>query len=290
MLAAASVLVSILMGLCAEAASPDCARQVWKGEAPRLLNPKLAAKTRQICYSGYAVLHSGVTRTPLWSAEHLTRERVETARPLPRVNSFHPDPNLPPDQRAEVADYARTGFDRGHMAPSGDMPDPQSQDESFSLANVIPQDPEDNRVLWEAIESAVRDLTVRDGELYVVTGPVFEGENLESLNGRVLVPTQVYKAVYDPARNQAAAYLAQNTHGTAWQTLSMTDLQKLAGIDPFPALPPDAKKVAMDLPKPFWRPRRPNGRRNLDPTETSSTRRNDFVSEMLKAIDRIGKP
>ena len=38
---------------------------------------------------------------------------------MPFTKSRH----LPEDERAELSDYPRCGFDRGHMAPNGDMPD-----------------------------------------------------------------------------------------------------------------------------------------------------------------------
>src|SRR5690348_16097426 len=92
------------------AADTACPEHFWHGTAPVLTNPKLESRTRELCYSGYAVLHSGLTRTPLWSAEHLTRDRVAAARDLSRVNAFHPDPNLPADERSDLSDYARSGF------------------------------------------------------------------------------------------------------------------------------------------------------------------------------------
>ena len=64
---------------------------------------------------------------------------------MARANTFHPDPSLPPGERAELSGYARSGFDRGHMSPSGDIPDEWSQDESFSLANMIPRTRTGNR-------------------------------------------------------------------------------------------------------------------------------------------------
>jgi endonuclease G len=203
-----------------------------------------------LCYSGYGLIHSGVTRTPLTSAEHLTKERV-TAQHPERQNAFHADPNIPPADRAELDDYKRSGYDRGPMGPSRDMIDEKSQYECFSMANMIPQNSDNNRHLWEGIESAVRDLAKRKGELYVVTAPIFYGSELKRLNGRVLVPTYVFKAVYDPGKNEAAAYLVRNAEGKDFAKISVADLNKLTGLNVFPKLPANVK--AMDLPKPKMR-------------------------------------
>ena len=174
---------------------------------------------------------------------------IAAARGLPRDSEFHAEPALPPDERAELPDYARSGFDRGHMSPSGDMPDRDAQQESFSLANMVPQAPALNRGLWEGIESAVRTMAQRRGELYVVTGPIFRGDRLQTV-GRVVVPSHVFKAVLDPGRGQAGAYVAPNTDDADWQPASMAQLAQLTGMDVFPALSPRAKSVAMRLPNP----------------------------------------
>ncbi|MBL6458967.1 DNA/RNA non-specific endonuclease [Belnapia sp. T6] len=50
------------------------------------------------------------------------------------------------------------------MAPSGDMAPLEGQAESFSLANLVPQNPGSNRCLWEGTESAVRELALQEGE------------------------------------------------------------------------------------------------------------------------------
>jgi endonuclease G len=105
---------------------------------PALLNARLAERTTMLCNDAYAALASGLTRGPLWSAEHLTADALAGARTLPREGRFHADERLPLDDRAERPDYTRSGYDRGHMAPSGDMPDANAQQQSFSLANVGP--------------------------------------------------------------------------------------------------------------------------------------------------------
>lgn len=275
-------------------AGAACSQHFFGGIAPALTNPKLTAKTRQLCYSEFALLHSGLTRTPLWVAEHLTPRRARDARELNRLNNFHADPNLPPNERAELSDYVRSGFDRGHMAPAGDMTTPQGMDESFSLANMVPQNSDKNRNLWESIERAVRDYSERH-EVYVVTGPIFQGENLQALKGRVLVPTHIAKAIYDPERNQAGAYLTTNQSGNDYKIISLAELQQLSGIDVFPHLPASVKQIPMSLPAPqLRRPRRGGQSVSRPPAETEPQEVNPgpssggFIGDILESIDQFG--
>lgn len=248
--ACAAVAVTLLLSTTLWASPSACPEHYPKGEAPDILNQKLGVKTRELCNSGYAGLHSGVTRTPLYSAEHLTAVHLGQGRGLKRVNSFHPDERLPPIERSELSDYARSGYDRGHIAPSGDMFDPRSQDESFSLANMIPQEPSINRGMWERIEASVRRMTKARGELYVITGPIFQGTGLKRIGGRVLVPSAVFKAIYDPNRQEAGAYLVENVSGALPQVVSVAELNKLSGLDLFPAVSTQVKDRAMRLPIP----------------------------------------
>jgi endonuclease G len=136
------------------------------------------------------------------------------------------------------------------MAPSADMATREAQQESFSLANMVPQAPRLNRVLWAHIEEAVRGLADKDGELYVVTGPLFGGNELTSLKGHVLVPTGTFKAIYDPRTGAAGAYIAENDDSQHWIATSIAQLTSLSGIDVFPALPDSIKAAAPVLPKP----------------------------------------
>lgn len=253
------VFALLLHGAAAHAACPE---HFSDGRPPAVVNPRLNAGARALCFDAFAVLHSAATRTPLYAAEHLTADRIEAARGIPRTGDFHAEPALPPNERADLADYARSGFDRGHMAPSGDMPDTAAQQESFTLANMVPQAPNLNRGVWEGIESAVRTLAVRRGELYVVTGPIFQGDQLATV-GRVVVPTHVFKAVLDPGRRSAAAYLAANADDAEWRPISITTLAALSGLDVFPGLSPRARSVMMRLPSPT--PHRPAGHRASHP-------------------------
>jgi endonuclease G len=218
------------------------------GQAPRITNPRLDQATEALCFNVFSVLHSGITRTPLWSAEHLQAQNIEAAQELSRENAFHPEPRLPSDQRAELSDYSRSGYDRGHMAPNGDMPDRDSQRDSFSLANIVPQDGENNRNLWAGIEGAVRKMAKKEGDLYVVTGPAFLGTDLRKI-GNVLVPTHLYKLVYSPRQRAGAAWFVENTADAKANVIPIPELERIIGINLLPALSDAEKERVLALPE-----------------------------------------
>jgi endonuclease G len=189
--------VSFFSNAFADAGPALCAASYLGGIAPKISNVKIGGKSQEICYSGYAVHFSGITRTPLWSAEHLTVGRVSAACVMHRHGPSHTDPYLAESFGSELADYADSGYDSGQMAPAADMPDRESQAESFSLANMAPQLHANKAGIWEELENGVRNLVLSGHDVYVVSGPLFEGADIKQLNDSVMVPTAFFKAVYD---------------------------------------------------------------------------------------------
>jgi endonuclease G len=211
------------------------------GRAPIVANAKMRASTQQLCYSDFAVLHSGVTHGPLWSAEHLTAEHMDDARDNTRTNRFFVDKKLPPGDSATLSDYKKSGYDRGHMSPAGDRWDKKGMAESFSLANVVPQNPSNNRRIWSRIEQSVRRLVEQSGDAYVVTGPLFSGRQLQTIGeSRVLVPTQLYKVVYLPGRDLAFAVVVENTPTNEYTVKTVRELETMSGLQ-FPGIPDTLK-------------------------------------------------
>jgi endonuclease G len=70
-----------------------------------------------LCRAGYALSHDADHKVPDWVAYHLTIKKMKGT--FPRSNDYRPDPDIEPGQRAELKDYKRSGYDRGHMAPAG---------------------------------------------------------------------------------------------------------------------------------------------------------------------------
>lgn len=238
-----ALLISLLLALTAPAAAcaAACPQFGPGGVAPVVTNPKLAVRTMPLCYSDFGVLHSGITHGPLWSAEHLTRTGLQAAKRNSRTNNFYEEASLPPADRARLSDYRRSGYDRGHMSPAGDRSTMQAMSESFSLANMVPQDRENNRHQWSKIEQAVRRLGLLSGEVYVVTGPLFIGQRLQTIGAsHVFVPTQLFKVVYVPSRREAFAVVIDNDADAVAQFKTVRELESLAGLS-FPGIP-DALK------------------------------------------------
>ncbi|MES2741742.1 MAG: DNA/RNA non-specific endonuclease [Pseudomonadota bacterium] len=246
LIAGLSLACGLLVATVAHAGG--CPHHYVDGRLPEIRNQKLGAATHELCYGVFGVMHSGITRTPLWSAEHLTARNLAAAHTLSRENSFHAEQKLPDNQRAELKDYARSGYDRGHMAPNGDMPNRLSQHESFTLANMVPQDGDNNRHVWAGIEGAVRKLAEKEGDLYVITGPAFLGANLHKI-GNVMVPSHLYKVVYSPRQRAGAAYYIENASTNEVHMLTIAQLESKVGINLLPSLSTKQKEVLLRLPK-----------------------------------------
>ena len=245
------LLIAALLAAPVQASQSACPGFFVGGSAPDILRQSLAARTQELCYSDFALMHSGVTAGPLWVAERLTAEGVRAAKGVPRIDRFFAEPRLPADDRAELEHYRRSGYDRGHMAPSADMTTEKAQAESFTLANMVPQVPELNRNLWADMESTARGLALSYGEVYLVTGPAFAGDRLKRIRGRVLVPTATFKAVYVPSQRAAGAWWAENSgDGRGFEAISIAELGRRLGVDVFPSLPADVKAAAARLPEP----------------------------------------
>ena len=217
-----------------------CPQFFENGKSPLVL-PDTA--NRALCYESFAILHSGRSKTPVFVAEKLNKATLVNVHET-RTNKFYSDSRLRSSERATLEDYKGSGFDRGHMAPAGDMTTAQSMAQSFSLANMVPQAPEHNRGVWaKTVEKATRKYAVRaTGDVFVITGPVFLPtiEQSPSIGlGHVHVPKYLFKLVYDQSKNRAWAYWQENDNATrASSPITYSELVKRTGIEFLPGLNP----------------------------------------------------
>jgi endonuclease G len=214
-----------------------CPQFFMGGVPPRLPDPQRLAP-RALCYDAFAVFHSGATKTPVFVAQRLNRTNLQDAKGEKRTNRFFADARLPSAERAQLEDYKGSGFDRGHMAPAGDMPTAQAMAQSFSLANMVPQAPKNNQRSWNGIEQATRKYVMRaQGDVYVISGPVFDGKPNTMGPGKVWVPKYLYKLVYDSVTGRAWAHWIENTdEARAGRPITYEELVRRTGIEFLPGI------------------------------------------------------
>ena len=86
-----------------------------------------------------------------------------TTKATKRTDRFRSDPKIP-TRSATTADYRRSGYDRGHLAPAADMAfSVQTMTDSFFMSNMSPQKPAFNRGIWKELEALVRYFAITEG-------------------------------------------------------------------------------------------------------------------------------
>ncbi len=209
-----------------------CRDMFPKGQPPELLHPPSGLFA--LCFDAFAVLYSGDTKTPVYVVERLNRAALGAAKAIARTDRFYAEARLPGSARVQLDDYRGSGYARGHMAPAADMPSDEAMAQSFSLANMVPQDPSHNSGPWNRIEQDTRQYVMRArGDVYVFTGPAFrDGRPPRIGDSGVAVPSHLFKLVHDPATGRFWAHWHQNQPGAqAMKPIAYEALVQKVGID-----------------------------------------------------------
>lgn len=199
------LMILTIMGSVLADVNRDCAQHTAYG-APV---GQWAADTQQLCRANYAVIHSCEKKNPVVVMEHVTSEDVNG--PAKRRDNFREDGAVWPECRSTLADYAASGYDRGHLAPAAN--NTQNADimsESFLLSNMVPQVPNHNRGIWRVLELQVRDAVRATGQdLYVISGAVYDPGHAVIGNG-VAVPTRLFKIITNKVTGNVTVFFLPN--------------------------------------------------------------------------------
>ena len=193
--------------------------------------PSTTQVGRDLCFDDFAIYYSPLDKKPIYTVERLSGEQLQAPHPR-RTNQFYEEARLPAHERALLADYRGSGYDRGHNVPAGDMTSERGMAQSFSLANMMPQARQNNQGTWaKRVEEPTRMYIKRaQGDVYVFTGSVGHAGSIGK--GKVTIPSHLYKLVYDPARRLAWAYWVENTDDAQMNApISYAELIQKTGID-----------------------------------------------------------
>jgi len=160
---------------------------------------------------------------------------------FPRKNNYRKDSRIKTGS-ASLTDYVGSGFDRGHLAPAADFSYSEfALSQSFFMSNMSPQSPSFNRGIWKKLENKVREWTMENDHLYVVTGPIFNKNNNTIGKNKVSVPEMYYKVILDIDKPgiKAIGFLMKNeksSENLASFVVTIDEIEALTGLDFFPTM------------------------------------------------------
>ena len=222
----------------------------------------------------YTLSYNTSTLCPNWVAWHLDSENMGQAD---RSDDFRPDTELPSGwYGVKKADYQynKYGFDRGHVCPSADRTATKEDNSmTFLMTNMVPQTPDNNRVIWMHFENFERQLVTQGNEVYIIAGPygtggtsqkgTFDNIPITQKSGETLymnVPAYTWKVLIaipsgedDFERiDETAIVIAINVPNKMgmqktgdWEQFlcSIDDIEELTGYDFFELLPDDIEDI-----------------------------------------------
>ena len=203
--------------------------------------PGKKKKDQLVRHMAYVLCYDEEYEQARWVAYKLTAAMCEKGVEE-RSDDFREDKEVLTGS-ATPDDYKKSGYDRGHLCPAGDMGwSERSMSESFYMSNMSPQAPKFNRGIWKTLESDVREWAKRFDELYIVTGGVLEDSLPVIGENKVAIPRLFYKVVLDikgPER-KAIAFVMPNEgskRSVFDYAVSIDSVERLTQINFFPSLP-----------------------------------------------------
>ena len=230
-----------------------------------------AQNTTLICREGYALQHDNSAKIALWAGWTLLPE--ETIGCNPREDAFAADVDVPEGSRALPSDYAKSGYDKGHMVPDADMSwSKQTSIESFLMSNMSPQLPNLNRGAWKYPETNERAWAwVRKHNITVYAGNIYKMGGKTIGTNKVVVPDALFKILIDGVTGEVMAFIFPNVAkqeiDLRARLVSVSQIEAQTGIT-FP-LPTSFDKNAVG---PIW----------PDPGDTTSAKKATCSVKLVK--------
>lgn len=157
-----------------------------------------------ICRDGYLSAYDAAAKIPVYVS--YTLDPANALGCVVRSNAFVADASLN-GSGPTPADYVGTGYDKGHMAPDGDLSwNQQSEYESFLMTNMTPQAGSFNRGIWKLLETSVRGWSVQLDQTYTLYVGALYGSGDKTIGKGVVVPHGFYKIVINDNTKEVAGW------------------------------------------------------------------------------------
>ncbi len=197
-------------------------------------------------------------RHPVWVAYHVPATATHEMGKRPH---FSKDRNVASSPSPQ--DYARTGYDRGHMVPNRAIVTrfgPDVQRKTFQMTNIAPQRPALNRGPWREMEQRIADLwTAKYGEIWVIVGAIPSKDRTKLGKSSISIPEKYYMVIASQTKDDVrvlAVLMDQNANRWDFPVhniVSVDELERLTGLDFFPDMQKSLQKsLEADTPTRLW--------------------------------------
>lgn len=202
--------------------------------------PSPSGGLEEVCFKQFTNLYDPKMKIPIYSSEYLTTSEAKASESVKRHDAFHPERQLKKNEQSLPSDYAHSGYDKGHLTPSHDAATSDTQNETFSMSNMVPQTKKSNEVAIRLIEAKVHDTVENGMNAYVLTG-VIVSDHPKTIGNGVVVPDDTFKAVrFDDG--SSCVWVFPNTEELSRNLLlSLSQFEHNYGITPFPSIASETK-------------------------------------------------
>lgn len=229
--------------------------KVWEKSEKRLVVKKVVTPIIMIDHQYFKIAYNPKRRLPEYVTYQLTADHLKS-KSAERNNKFIPDPYLVDNNIPYVVtgEYAKSGYDRGHLAPSADFAwDQDANNKTFVMSNMAPQTPGLNRDAWKRLEDQVRKWACGEEKVTVITGPVLT-DHLPRLESGLEIPQDFFKIIIDEtAPKKTIAFLYHQTdkgNVLSERMVPLNNIEKVTGIafnQDFPEMRNEKMRVPASL-------------------------------------------
>jgi endonuclease G len=206
--------------------------------------PAAGAREQLVKHTLFTLSYNEGYELASWAAYQLTPEQAGATGTF--KEKYIEDPMVT-TQSSSVKDYKDAGFIMGQLVPPEDMfTSPQAVVETFYTSNTVPLKPSFNKNVWKLMEKLIREWAKEGNTLYIVTGPVLTDAPFGTFGGnKISIAERYYKAIVDVTGERAIAFIMRSNVATGAPksfAISVDALEKVTGIDFFPALSDDLEQ------------------------------------------------
>lgn len=207
----------------------------------------------------YSMSYREEFEQPEWVAYRLTKD-IMSGPHVKRDDNFRSDP-LVKTKSATKYDYKRSGYDRGHLVPAGDMNfNKTAMSETFFMSNMSPQIHNFNGGVWRELEEQTRDWVRQYKTMNIISGPVLTEKPIDYIGDNdVAVPAGYYKVLMTEGKTpRAIGFLMDHeTSDEPLQSFMVTidEVEAATGLDFFKGMldPKEEERLESYIDKKAWR-------------------------------------